>query len=267
MNETLYWDATFPLLKLDGAGTRNFLQGQTSADVTNTPEGALVQTCWLSATGRLRALLELRLRANGADVLVLAGDATIVSMGFDQVIFPADRVRLQPITEQRRVQLLSSKSVTLWLDHTSPIPPNWTSNPADSDQFERWRIEQGLAIGPGELSAKANPLELGFADQVSMNKGCYLGQETVAKLANLGETKQELRGWICNKVLSVGDTLRCNGERAGKITSVLGTPEGSIGLALVRRKHLSVETLDGSDSQSVQLHTLPMDQRPAPAVG
>jgi hypothetical protein len=53
-------------------------------------------------------------------------------------------------------------------------------------------------------------------------------------------------------VLSVGDTLRCNGERAGKITSVLATPEGSIGLALVRRQHLAAETLDGSESQSVQ---------------
>ena len=263
MNGTLHWDATFPLLRLDGAGTRNFVQGQTSADVTNTPEGALVQTCWLTATGRLRALLELRLRANGADVLVLAGDATAVAKGFDQVIFPADRVRLQPMTEQRRVQPLSTSSAALWLDDDSPLPPNWTSNPANPKQFERWRIEQGLAIGPGEISANANPLELGLADHVSLSKGCYLGQETVAKLANLGGTKQELRGWICNQVLSVGDTLRCNGERAGTITSVLATPEGSIGLALVRRQHLAAETLDGSESQSVQLHTLPMDQRPA----
>jgi hypothetical protein len=263
MSGTLHWDATFPLLRLDGAGTRNFLQGQTSADVTNTPEEALVQTCWLTATGRLRALLELRLWANGADVLVLAGDATAVSEGFDQVIFPADRVRLQPITEQRRVQPLSSNSVALWLNHNTPLPPNWTSDPADPHQFERWRIEQGLAIGPGELSANANPLELGLADHVSLSKGCYLGQETVAKLTNLGGTKQELRGWICNQVLPVGDVLRCNGELAGKITSALGTPEGSIGLALVRRKHLAAKTLDGSDGQSMQLQTLPMAQRPA----
>ena len=263
MNRTLHWDATFPLLRLDGAGTRNFVQGQTSADVTNTTEGALFQTCWLTATGRLRALLELRLRADGADVLVLAGDATDVSKGFDQVIFPADRVRLQPITEQRRVQPLCSNSVALWVDHNSPAPPDWTSDPADPQQFERWRIEQGLAIGPGELSANANPLELGLADHVSLSKGCYLGQETVAKLANLGATKQELRGWICNQVLSVGDTLRANGERAGTITSVLDTQEGSIGLALVRRQHLAAETLDGSDGETVQMNLLPADQGPA----
>jgi folate-binding protein YgfZ len=207
--------------------------------------------------------LELRLRANGADVLVLAGDATAVARGFDQVIFPADRVRLQPIAEQRRVQPLSTSSAALWLDDDSPLPPNWTSNPANPKQFERWRIEQRLVFGPGELNADANPLELGLSDHVSLSKGCYLGQETVAKLANLGGAKQELRGWICNQVLSVGDTLRANGERAGTITSVLDTSEGSIGLALVRRRHLSAETLDGSDGETVQMNLLPADQGPA----
>ena len=263
MTGSLHWDAAFPLLKLEGEGTRNFLQGQTSADVADTPEGNLVQTCWLTATGRLRALLELRLRANGADVLVLAGDATAVAKGFDQVIFPADRVRLQPMTEQRRVQPLSTSSAALWLDDDSPLPPNWTSNPANPKQFERWRIEQRLVLGPGELNADANPLELGLSDHVSLSKGCYLGQETVAKLANLGGAKQELRGWICNQVLSVGDTLRANGERAGTITSVLDTPEGSIGLALVRRQHLAAETLDGSDGETVQMKPQPVDQGPA----
>ena len=240
MTGALHWDSAFPLLRLEGEGTRNFLQGQTSADVTDTPEGTLVQTCWLSATGRLRALLELCLRANGADVLVLAGDATAVAKGFDQVIFPADRVRLQAVTEQRRVQSLSKTSTALWLDHDSPLPPSWTSNPADSKH-----------------------LELGLSDLVSLSKGCYLGQETVAKLANLGGAKQELRGWICNQALSVGDTLRANGERAGTITSVLDTPEGSIGLALVRRQHLEAETLDGSDGQTMHMNPLPVDQRPA----
>ena len=47
MTGALHWDSAFPLLRLEGEGTRNFLQGQTSADVTDTPEGTLVQTCWL----------------------------------------------------------------------------------------------------------------------------------------------------------------------------------------------------------------------------
>jgi hypothetical protein len=57
--------------------------------------------------------------------------------------------------------------------------------------------------------------------------------------------------------------LRANGERAATITSVLDTPEGSIGLALVRRKHLAAETLDGSDGETVQMKPQPVDQGPA----
>ena len=91
----LFWDAQVPWLRLNGSGARQFLQGQTSADLNALQSGDLLQTCWLTATGRLRAVLELRFDAEGADVIVLAGEASAVHAGFDQVIFPADRVRLR----------------------------------------------------------------------------------------------------------------------------------------------------------------------------
>ena len=79
MTTTIHWDQTFPLLRLEGMGAKDFLQGQTTADLSGLMAGVLQQSCWLTATGRLRALLELRLDATGADVLVLAGDAEAVS--------------------------------------------------------------------------------------------------------------------------------------------------------------------------------------------
>ena len=106
MTTTIHWDQTFPLLRLEGMGAKDFLQGQTTADLSGLMAGVLQQSCWLTAIGRLRALLELRLDATGADVLVLAGDAEAVRRGFDQVIFPADRVRLGTSSLQRRVQSL-----------------------------------------------------------------------------------------------------------------------------------------------------------------
>ena len=72
MTATLLWQDDFPLLRLEGPGARDFLQGQTSADLKEIPDGVLVQSCWLSATGRLRGLLEIRMDPTGADVLVLA---------------------------------------------------------------------------------------------------------------------------------------------------------------------------------------------------
>ena len=77
-------DAKFPLLRLTGRGTRQFLHGQTSAAIEQAPEQSLIHTCWLRATGRVRALLEVRLDGEGADVLVLCGDADAVLEGFDR---------------------------------------------------------------------------------------------------------------------------------------------------------------------------------------
>ena len=69
--DTLRWDASFPLLRLDGSGARDFLQGQTSADLNSAGE-TLIRSCWLNATGRLQALLEIHVDDAGADLLVLA---------------------------------------------------------------------------------------------------------------------------------------------------------------------------------------------------
>ena len=45
---------------------------------------------------------------------------------------------------------------------------------------------QGISPGSAELTGDTNPFELGLADRVSLDKGCYLGQETMAKLASKG---------------------------------------------------------------------------------
>ena len=48
--DSLIWDATFPLLRLEGSGCAGFLHGQTSASVSGASEGKLIPACWLNAT-------------------------------------------------------------------------------------------------------------------------------------------------------------------------------------------------------------------------
>ena len=265
--DNLRWDAKFPVLRLEGSGARDFLQGQTSADLSSSGD-AFMHSCWLTASGRLRALLEIRFDQTGADVMVLAGDADSVQQGFDQVIFPADRVRLLGSQPQRRLQALStpetdatsetSPSATsiTWLDSADTLPEPWSQLPTvDADALERWRLEQGWPSGEGELSGDTNPFELGLSHWVSLSKGCYLGQETMAKLASTGGVKQQLRAWTCQSSLTPGTLLQCNGERAGRITSALPTPgqQHCIGLALVRRQYLDTNVLDGPGGEPLVL--------------
>jgi len=248
------WDATFPWLRLNGSGARQFLQGQTSADLNALQPGDLLQTCWLTATGRLRAVLELRLDAEGADVIVLAGDAGGVQAGFDQVIFPADRVRLQPLAQLRRIQWLEANAAAIWCDPDAERPEPWASGePATAAAVEHWRLQSGFPPGPGELNGETNPLELGLVAQISTEKGCYLGQETMAKLIGQSGVKQQLRYWRCSTALSPTAKLTLKGERAGVITSALEHDGTWIGLALVRRQCLASPTLEGPNGETLQI--------------
>ena len=267
------WDADFPLIRLNGSGARTFLQGQSTADLRNLGNGALQRSCWLTATGRLRALLEIRIDDTGADVLVLAGDAEAVARGFDMVIFPADRVRLSEVTTQRRVQELTPDASTIWIDGDGQLPPALSSSVAvEHDALELWRLQLGFPPGPNEMNGETNPFELGLADLISLDKGCYLGQETMAKLAGKGGVKQQLRCWSSDQPLNsddqlnIGDQLKAGDARAGLITSTLSTASDlQIGLALVRRQFLAHAHLTGPHGQQLRLQQPQWFQAP-PAV-
>ena len=96
-----------PLLRLNGEGTRTFLHGQTTSDLLGLKAGSLAHGCWLNTAGRVRAILEIRIRENGADIVVLGGDIDDVIRGFQNAIFPADCVQLEKTQKIRRLQELS----------------------------------------------------------------------------------------------------------------------------------------------------------------
>ncbi len=269
----LLWDQHFPVLRLEGSGSRTFLHGQTSSDIVQAEACIPFPTCWLDANGRVQALLEIRLDATGADVLVLAGAVDDVSQGFDRVIFPADHLRLKGTRQQRRQELLIKGQPldpgnVLWAtdDQNTNNQFSELGVVVNKDQLDHWRLEQGWPLGPAELDGTTNPFELGLSPWVNLNKGCYLGQETVAKLSSRGAVKQQLRSWRTtlndspDKPPEHGTVLVCKGERAGVITSALqienanGDPQGWVGLALIRRKALSEAELKIEDEQtSIQM--------------
>ena len=187
-------------------------------------------------------------------MLVLAGDAEAVSRGFDQVIFPADRVRLNESRRQRRVQGLDPVGPALWIGKDQPLPEELNaSTQLENDALERHRLQQGFPPGPAEMNGETNPLELGLSGRISLDKGCYLGQETMAKLTGKGGVKQQLRCWHSEQPLHPGDQLNVGSDRAGTITSALSHPGAALGLALVRRQFLDLSSVEGPTGQTVQL--------------
>ena len=256
------------MIRLEGAGSRRFLHGQSSQAIELAPEGSCLATCLISPTARMRALALVRLEANAAELVVLAGDAQAVHQALDRVLFPADGVRLEPVQPaqlvrwtgapapaqspqllQPGVDLGAGAGQPCWLQPPGTPLPAWLEAipELEAAEVERQRLRCGFPAAPGELNDDTNPFELGLAPWVNLNKGCYVGQETLAKLATYDGIKQQLRHWqVPLSSPAQADALvpglgltTAAGERAGVITSALHSADGSEGLALVRRQALA----------------------------
>jgi folate-binding protein YgfZ len=100
------------------------------------------------------------------------------------------------------------------------------------------RIERGRPRYGVDLDDSVIPQEAGLNERaVSFTKGCYVGQETVARLHYRGKPNRHLRGLQLSAIVVPGDEIRFDGRTVGKLGSVAQSPAlGPIALALVRRE-------------------------------
>jgi folate-binding protein YgfZ len=114
------------------------------------------------------------------------------------------------------------------------------------EDFLTLRIEAGLPAAGAELSEDYTPLEAGLGSAISSTKGCYTGQEVVARQLTFDKVTQHLCGLRLEQSARPGQRLwAADGSPAGKITSAVKSPRfGKIALAVVRRPyHLVGELL------------------------
>jgi folate-binding protein YgfZ len=136
--------------------------------------------------------------------------------------------------------------------------------PVSEDASEILRVERGRPRYGIDLDETVIPQEAGLNERaVSFTKGCYVGQETVARLYYKGKPNRHLRGLRLSAPTEPGAEL-CLGERSvGRLTSsVLSPAHGPIGLALVRREAepgMSVSV--GEHGASAEVIELPFDSQ------
>jgi len=130
--------------------------------------------------------------------------------------------------------------------------------PLDAGTLDILRVERGYGAFGRELSQEYIPLETGLLDAVSFTKGCYVGQEIIARMESRGRLAKVLRGLklttndegrmtkdaesdplvFGRSSLVVPAKLEVDGKEAGDLTSVVVSPRfGPIGLAYVRSAH------------------------------
>src|SRR3954451_7476632 len=100
------------------------------------------------------------------------------------------------------------------------------------------RVEAGRPRFGREMTTATIPQEAGIDERaVSFTKGCYIGQETVARLHYRGKPNQHLRGLRLESPACEGDEIVLGDREIGTVgTAVLSPAFGPIGLAVIRRE-------------------------------
>lgn len=241
------------LIWVEGPDAGSFLHGLLSNDIAALAPGAACAALLLDAKGHVRAEMRVRDDGGGAYTLVTAPAlADEVAEALRRYHFSEDLEILGPET----VELLT-------LGGDVPVPEGVAQiavpgavpgtrdlvvddapaalaalgvEEAPAEALELARIAAGVPLvgrdtGPSTLVQEAG-LE-GAA--VSFGKGCYLGQETVARIAFRGHVNRVLRGIALGAPASAGAALTHGGRQVGVLTSTGVAPDlGPIGLAIVR---------------------------------
>jgi folate-binding protein YgfZ len=104
--------------------------------------------------------------------------------------------------------------------------------------FDVYRIESGLPLMNRDMDRTNFPQEAGLDAALNFKKGCYLGQEVMARIDAQGRINRRLMGVVSSDILETGESLHSQGRDAGKVTSptfslLLNQP---FALAYVRRE-------------------------------
>lgn len=244
-------------LIVEGTGALGWLQGQVSQDLVGLEPGAAADTLVLSPQGRIDAAARIWRRNTERFVLEVErgfGSALEGRLGRFKLRVEAALARTAlRVVECRGPNAAASRpdgaAVVAWPglqgwdflledgDVAPMLPPA-----GDSAAFEAARIEAGIPLLGRELTDRTIPQETGTAfvgGVVSFTKGCYTGQELVARLDARGSNvARRLCGVLCEDgAPAAGDVVEVGGVAVGVLTSVAWSPgfRAPVALAFAKR--------------------------------
>jgi folate-binding protein YgfZ len=265
------WWKPVAVLRVSGEDSSTFLQGQFSNDLRAPSEDGAVYGLWLNHKGRVIADSFVRqIGENDFWVVSYFSAASVIRERLEAFII-ADDVAIEDFTATwQGVTLLGEssqdfltgieggafsfrgrRSVRAHQDIVFPtaMEPAITSGLVGMTEFsaealERVRIREGIPavpmdIGPGEL-----PNEGGLeAVAISYNKGCYLGQEVMARLKSMGQVRRKLLRVRGRGTAPASPAGIFQGERRiGELRTRVQSTDGFEGLALLSLLNLQKES-------------------------
>jgi len=261
------------LLRIAGADAVPFLQAQVTADLASLAPGDSTLAAWCSPQGRVIALLWVMRSADGLVVVLPGSLAGPV----------ADRLRRFVMRAKATIEDASAETTVAGLSGTEPGSLAGMTAPdgmvllhlpasralllgptaAMREAGRKWPLApagewEALAIAQGEPqvypeSSEAwipQMLNLDLLGAVSFRKGCYPGQEIVARTQNLGRIKRRLfRYRVTGPALPApGEALHCGQDKAGEVVRSVARDSGGQLLAVVSLEYagLGLTAADGA---------------------
>ena len=243
-------------IAVTGTDAFTWLNDLVSADLTGLPSGQARRSLLLSPTGQVRAdftvlaypqgffLVQDPAQPHEIDALleryVLSSDVALEDQT-DQVALFAIPNRPEP-PALAGAEISAPSCLGDGIDVLAPMDRRadiaavlaQTLRRAETEDVEAWRIFRGVPRFGVDVAEEDLPQEGALEDAVSFNKGCYVGQEAVAKVRNLGHPRRLLLHVEAAAGVSPGEPVCVDGAEVGRVTSAARTPTGTRALATVR---------------------------------
>jgi folate-binding protein YgfZ len=234
MKELIVDHSDWGQVKVTGEDRVRFLQGMCTSNVETLHQGQWLRTSLLNAKGRLVSVFEL---VNQGDHLLLVCEPQLT----DKTIETLGRYA---IVDDVSFETQSGPMFRRWTDPASV----WTAAPelgdlpgaaASAEEVEVRRIEAGLPSYGVDIGEDNFPFEGPLDRHIDYQKGCYIGQEPVARVHARGSANKYLRGLVVegSEPIEVGAALaHPDKDPAGTVTSTAVSPDfGVIAMAYVNK--------------------------------
>jgi len=273
----------YGVIRFSGEDTRDFLQGQFTNNLLELSPGHTLRAAYCTPQGRVITLLTLLWE--GPDVLAVMPRSLVSKVARRLAMYVLrSKVRISDVSDEMQIasseepetglgttgQALHEEGEIRWLASSKPtLAFRISSQPAadplrefDASLAARALVRCGLPELEPTTSEQFVPqmLNLDLLQAISFAKGCYTGQEIVARTQNLGRIKRRLLGLVGKgSPPAAGTGVDSAGQVVGQVVLAAPTGGGFEALAVIR-----LETIIAGDSLNIDGRELELDSLPYP---
>lgn len=288
------------VLRLTDVDRIDFLQRMTTNDIKALHPGESCVTVLTSPTARIIQVFTVLADEDALWLLPAPGESAALERHLRGQIFFMDKVRVsEPERQLTRLRVIGPQAaVTLAQNGFAPLPVaegNWQrvdevmilrqelydlpgyeviapveaveallaqlkAPQLDAASYTARRIELGRPAPGAELSGEYSPLEAGLAWACAENKGCYTGQEIIARQITYDKVTRTLVGLRSASLLTPGAAVLAEGREVGVVTSAAYSPalQAPIALAILKRPHHAPGTAVTVAGVAAEVAALPL---------